>query len=99
VKPAGGASPKDLHATLEQAYAGEPFVHVLPFGKAPHSRHVRGSNMAQLGVVADRRPGRALVMSTTDNLVKGASGSAVQNMNLVAGFPETEGLLQLALFP
>ncbi len=99
VKPAGGASPKDLHAALDKAYAGEPFMRVLPFGKAPHSRHVRGSNMAQLGVVADRRPGRALVMSTTDNLVKGASGSAVQNMNLIAGFPETEGLLQLALFP
>jgi N-acetyl-gamma-glutamyl-phosphate reductase len=99
VRPANGAAPADLHAALETAYAGEPFMRVLPFGKAPHSRHVRGSNMAQLGIVADRRPGRAILMSTTDNLVKGASGSAVQNMHLVAGVPETLGLEQLALVP
>ncbi|MFD1331646.1 N-acetyl-gamma-glutamyl-phosphate reductase [Methylopila musalis] len=96
---AGGASAEDLHATFANAYAGEPFVAVLPFGRAPQSRHVRGSNRVQIGVVADRRPDRAIVLSTLDNLIKGASGQAVQNMNLVAGFDETEGLGQLALFP
>jgi N-acetyl-gamma-glutamyl-phosphate reductase len=99
VRPTNGFAASDLHKALSDAYAGEPFVRVLPLGKAPHSRHVRGSNMAQIGVVADRRPDRAIVICTTDNLVKGASGSAVQNMNLVCGFPETEGLEQLALFP
>jgi N-acetyl-gamma-glutamyl-phosphate reductase len=96
---AGGATAESLHQALAETYAGEPFVRVLPFGKAPQSRHVRGSNGAQLGVVADRGPDRAIVFSTLDNLVKGASGQAVQNMNLISGFPETEGLDQLAIFP
>ena len=68
-------------------------------GQVPQSRHVRGSNMVFLGVVADRVPGRAILISTLDNLVKGASGQAVQNMNLVMGFPETLGLEQIALMP
>lgn len=96
---AGGATAEALHAALQTAYWGEPFVTVLPFGKAPQSRHVRGSNNVQLGVAADREPDRAIVVSTLDNLVKGASGQAVQNMNLVVGFDETEGLRQLAIFP
>src|SRR5581483_6275698 len=53
------ASPQDIHALLLKAYAKEPFVHVLPFGIAPQTRHVRGSNMTFIGVVADRVPGRA----------------------------------------
>ena len=91
--------PEDLHALLAKAYADEPFVHVLPFGKLPQSRHVRGSNMTFIGVTADRVPGRAIIISTLDNLTKGASGQAVQNMNLMLGFPETAGLEQVALFP
>lgn len=94
-----GASPQDLHQILADQYRAEPFVHVLAFGEAPQSRFVRGSNMAMLGVVADRVSGRAIVLSTIDNLVKGASGQAVQNMNLVLGFPETLGLEQIALMP
>lgn len=94
-----GARAEDLHALLADYYKGEPFVHVMPFGQVPQSRHVRGSNMVMLGVVADRVPGRAIVISTLDNLVKGASGQAVQNMNLVLGFPETLGLEQIALMP
>jgi N-acetyl-gamma-glutamyl-phosphate reductase len=93
------AKPDDLQALLAKAYAGEPFVHVLPFGKLPQSRHVRGSNMTFIGVTADRVPGRAIIVSTLDNLTKGASGQAVQNMNLMLGFPETAGLEQVALFP
>ena len=94
-----GKTPEDLHAILEQAYGKEPFVHVLPFGKTPQTRHVRGSNMTFIGVAKDRAPGRAIVIAALDNLVKGASGQAVQNMNLVAGFPEWTGLEQEALFP
>jgi N-acetyl-gamma-glutamyl-phosphate reductase len=93
------ASPQDLHALLAKAYAQEPFVHVLPFGKLPQTRHVRGSNMTMIGVAADRVAGRAIIGSALDNLAKGASGQAVQNMNLMLDFPETAGLEQVALFP
>src|SRR5215212_7681761 len=94
-----GRTAQDLHAILAEAYGKEPFVHVLPFGETPHSRHVRGSNMTFIGVTADRIEGRAIIVSTLDNLVKGASGQAVQNMNLMLGFPEAMGLEQVALFP
>ena len=86
------ASPQDLHAMLTKSYTAEPFVHVLPFGALPQTRHVRGSNMTFIGVAADRIAGRAILGSALDNLTKGASGQAVQNMNLMLGFPETTGL-------
>jgi N-acetyl-gamma-glutamyl-phosphate reductase len=94
-----GRAPQDLHAILLKTYMKEPFVHVLPFGETPQTRHVRGSNMTFIGVAQDRIPGRAIVISALDNLVKGASGQAIQNMNLVMGWPETMGLEQVALFP
>ena len=94
-----GRSPEELHALLLKFYAKEPFVHVLPFGETPQTRHVRGSNMTFIGVAKDRIPGRAIVVSALDNLVKGASGQAIQNMNLILGYPETVGLEQVALFP
>jgi len=93
------ATAQDLHALLAKPYAPEPFVHVLPFGALPQTRHVRGSNMTFVGVAADRIAGRAIIGSALDNLTKGASGQAVQNMNLMLGFPETTGLEQIALFP
>jgi N-acetyl-gamma-glutamyl-phosphate reductase len=93
------ASPQDLHAILLKSYVKEPFVHVLPFGSLPATRHVRGSNMTFIGIAADRIPGRAIIGSALDNLTKGASGQAVQNMNLMLGYPETTGLEQVALFP
>ena len=99
VRGARGKSPEDLHATLLKFYANEPFVHVLPFGQTPQTRHIRGSNMTFIGVAKDRVPGRAIIVSALDNLVKGASGQAVQNMNLMLGYPETMGLEQVALFP
>jgi N-acetyl-gamma-glutamyl-phosphate reductase len=92
-------APENLHAILLKSYAQEPFVHVLPFGEMPHTRHVRGSNMTFIGVTKDRVEGRAIICSALDNLTKGASGQAVQNMNLMLGFPETLGLEQVALFP
>jgi N-acetyl-gamma-glutamyl-phosphate reductase len=94
-----GAAPEDLHAVLLKAYVNEPFVHVLPFGSVPQTRHVRGSNMTFIGVAADRIAGRAIIIAALDNLTKGASGQAVQNMNVMLGFPETMGLEQVALFP
>jgi N-acetyl-gamma-glutamyl-phosphate reductase len=99
VRGTGGKSPQDLHGILVQTYRDEPFVHVLPLGEMPQTRHVRGSNMTFIGVAPDRIKGRAIIGSALDNLVKGASGQAVQNMNLVLGFPETMGLEQVALFP
>ncbi len=93
------ASPQRLHALLLKSYAKEPFVHVLPFGAVPATRHVRGSNMTFIGVVADRIAGRAIIGAALDNLTKGASGQAVQNMNVMLGLPETMGLEQVALFP
>ncbi len=99
VRGRDGAAAADLHRILAQTYRDEPFVHVLPFGEMPQTRHVRGSNMTFIGTVADRISGRTIIGSALDNLVKGASGQAVQNMNLVLGFPETMGLEQVALFP
>jgi N-acetyl-gamma-glutamyl-phosphate reductase len=93
------ASAEDLHAILAKSYAQEPFVHILPFGEVPQTRHVRGSNMTFIGVAKDRMARRAVICSTLDNLTKGASGQAVQNMNLMLGFPETLGLEEVALFP
>jgi len=91
--------PESLHEILLKAYAKEAFVHVLPFGEMPQTRHVRGSNMTFIGVTKDRVAGRAIIGSALDNLVKGASGQAIQNMNLMLGFPEAAGLEQVALFP
>src|SRR6266581_3954545 len=93
------SSPEDLHAILSKAYAQEPFVHVLPYGRLPQTRHVRGSNMTFIGLTKDRIPGRVIICSALDNLTKGASGQAVQNMNVMLGLPETTGIDQVALFP
>jgi N-acetyl-gamma-glutamyl-phosphate reductase len=88
-----------IHAALAGAYRDEPFLIVLPYGEAPATRHVRGSNFVHLGVVPDRRPGRVMVFSTLDNLAKGSSGQALQNANLMLGLPETMGLMAAPLFP
>jgi N-acetyl-gamma-glutamyl-phosphate reductase len=93
------SSPEDLHAILSKAYAQEPFVHVLPYGRLPQTRHVRGSNMTFIGLTKDRIAGRAIIVSALDNLTKGASGQAVQNMNVMLGLPEATGVDQVALFP
>jgi N-acetyl-gamma-glutamyl-phosphate reductase len=88
-----------LHAAYQEFYRGEPFVRLLPSGQFPNVRNVRGSNFCDIGVSADPRTGRAVVVTAIDNLVKGASGQAVQNMNLMMGFEETEGLKFAGLFP
>jgi N-acetyl-gamma-glutamyl-phosphate reductase len=80
-------------------YRREPFVQVLPGGQYPQTVHVRGSNMCHISVELDERTGWVIVMSALDNLVKGASGEAVQNMNLMWGLNETAGLRGLPLYP
>ncbi len=99
VRMANGTGADDLRSALASRYEGEPFVRVLPNGAAPATRHVRGSNHCLIGVFADRVPGRAILLSAIDNLVKGASGQAIQNMNLMCGLDETIALEQEPLFP
>ena len=88
-----------LHNALVSCYADEPFIVVLPFGQLPAMSHVQGSNFCHIGVAGDRVPGRALVVSTLDNLNKGSSGQALQNANLMLGLPETQGLMLAPVFP
>jgi len=88
-----------IHAALVEQYQDEPFVEVLPLGQLPGMGHVTGSNICHLGVVGDRVPGRALVVSTLDNLCKGSSGQAMQNANLMLGEDETTGLMLAPVFP
>ncbi|NBR54297.1 MAG: N-acetyl-gamma-glutamyl-phosphate reductase, partial [Rhodobacteraceae bacterium] len=90
---------KAIHAALEARYADEPFIVVLPFGQLPGTGSVAGSNFCHIGVIGDRKPGRAMVVSTLDNLNKGSSGQAVQNANLMLGLDETAGLMLAPVFP
>jgi len=92
-------SSEALAALYREFYAGEPFVRILTNGNLPSTAYVRGSNFCDIAPLVDPRTGRIIVVSAIDNLVKGASGQAVQNMNLLCGFPETSGLEGLALFP
>ena len=91
--------PEDLQAELERRYLDEPFIKVLPFRSLPATRHVRGTNHCHIAVHPGRLPGRAILLSVTDNLVKGASGQALQNMNVMLDLNEIEGLEQAPLFP
>ena len=88
-----------VHDTLAAAYRSEPFIEVLPMGDAPSTRHVRGSNFCHIGVVADRRAGRTIVIAALDNLTKGSSGQALQNANLMLSLHETSGLMLAPVFP
>ena len=80
-------------------YKGEPFVRVLRAGQFPNLSSVVGSNFCDIGVTVDPRTGRLIVVSVIDNLIKGASGQAIQNMNLICGLDERTGLPGIALFP
>ncbi len=99
VRLVGGATADIAREVLAARYADEPFVRVAPAGTTPATRHVRGSNYCLIAVFADRIPGRAILIAAIDNLVKGASGQAVQNMNVMLDLPETAGLEQQPLFP
>ncbi|XP_020091344.1 probable N-acetyl-gamma-glutamyl-phosphate reductase, chloroplastic isoform X2 [Ananas comosus] len=99
VEMAPGVTTDDLYLELLSAYKDEVFVRLLERGVVPHTRHVRGSNYCFMNVFEDRIPGRAIIISVIDNLVKGASGQALQNLNLMMGFPENMGLDYQPLFP
>ncbi|MFA3915795.1 N-acetyl-gamma-glutamyl-phosphate reductase [Ruegeria hyattellae] len=91
--------PRSVYEALCWAYQNESFIEVLPFGEAPSTHHVRGSNFCHIGVAADRVERRAIVIGALDNLTKGSSGQALQNANLMLGEPETTGLMMAPLFP
>lgn len=97
--PTRAVTTDELVALYAAAYRDEPFVRPLSKGQLPCTAFVRGSNFCDIGVTVDSRTNRVIVVSAIDNLVKGASGQAVQNMNLLCGFPETQGLEGLALYP
>lgn len=89
----------DVQALYEQRYAGERFVDVMPAGSFPETRSVKGSNLCRIAVHRPQAGERVVILSVIDNLVKGASGQAVQNMNIMFGFPEDAGLQTVALIP
>ncbi|BCA79834.1 N-acetyl-gamma-glutamyl-phosphate reductase [Desulfuromonas sp. AOP6] len=89
----------ELVALFQDFYKNEPFVRIHPQGQFPDVSYVRGSNFCNIGLYADSRTGRVIVVSVIDNLVKGAAGQAVQNMNLMIGEKESLGLEALPLFP
>jgi N-acetyl-gamma-glutamyl-phosphate reductase len=97
--PTRTVTTEELVALYADVYKDEPFVRPLPKGQFPSTAFVRGSNFCDIGVTLDVRANRIVVVSAIDNLVKGASGQAIQNMNLVCGFSEILGLEGLALFP
>ncbi|XP_057818160.2 probable N-acetyl-gamma-glutamyl-phosphate reductase, chloroplastic isoform X2 [Cryptomeria japonica] len=99
VELASGVTRDDLYQHLSSIYEDEEFVILLQKGIAPHTRNVRGSNYCFINVFEDRIPGRAIIISVIDNLVKGASGQALQNLNLMMGYSENAGLLHQPLFP
>jgi N-acetyl-gamma-glutamyl-phosphate reductase len=89
----------DLQALFEHRYADEPFVDVLAAGSHPETRSVRGANICRLAVHQPRNSDTVVVLSAIDNLVKGASGQAVQNMNIMFGFDETTAINHIATLP
>lgn len=93
------ASIADLHRALGDFYADAAFIRVLELGQSPKTQNVFGTNNVEIAVFPDRLEGRAVVLCVTDNLLKGASGQAVQNMNLMFGFAKTAGLNRIALYP
>ena len=90
---------EEIHEIIAQKYENELFVRVLPLGQFPSLKAVVGSNFCDLGVEVDARTGRVIVVAAEDNLLKGASGQAIQNLNLMFGLEETAGLQSAAVFP
>ena len=88
-----------IRAAYDKYYQDEKFVRVLPEGVCPETKWVEGSNFVDVNVKVDTRTKRVIMMGAMDNLVKGAAGQAVQNMNLLFGLDETEGLRLVPVFP
>ena len=91
-QPARGVSTEDINVALKEAYAESVFVRLCPQDQPPDARNVRGTNYCDIGFKLDDRSNRLIIMSAIDNLVKGAAGQAVQNMNIMLGFDEASGL-------
>ena len=100
-KKADGTYPtyEEVKAVYDKYYKDETFVRVLPKGECPETKWIEGSNFVDVNFVIDERTGRIIMMGALDNLVKGAAGQAVQNMNLIFGLPENEGLMMVPMFP
>lgn len=100
-KKADGSLPsyEDLRAAYDKYYGKEKFIRILDKGVYPETKWVEGSNYVDIGFCIDERTGRVILLGAIDNLVKGAAGQAVQNMNLMFGFPEEEGLDLIPMFP
>jgi N-acetyl-gamma-glutamyl-phosphate reductase len=98
-KLSGDFSEEEIRSAYNKYYAGEQFVRVLEKGVCPETRWVEGSNYVDVNFVKDERTNRVVVMGAMDNLVKGAAGQAVQNMNLIMGLPENQGLMMPPVFP
>ena len=92
-KPAPGVTAAQIEATYREAYANCPFVRLLGLNQSPDTKHVAGTNFIDIGWSLDSRSGQLILMSAEDNIGKGASGQAVQNLNLICGFEETTGLI------
>lgn len=90
---------EELLNVFQESYREEPFIRVHSKGKLPNTKDVRGSNVCDIGAAVNELDGRAVVVTAIDNLVKGASGEAIQNMNIMLGYPETAGLDVMPLFP
>jgi len=93
------AETKAILAVYRKAFANEPFIRVLAEGKFPNVKNVRGTNLCDIGLVVNKRTNTLIIVTAIDNLMKGAAGQAVHNLNIMMGFKETEGLKDIALFP
>jgi N-acetyl-gamma-glutamyl-phosphate reductase len=94
-----GGSPRRIRETYASFYADHPFIRLLPAGRLPDVRSVRGTFFCDIALVPDPRTGRLIIVSSIDNLCRGASGQAVANANLMCGLPLGTGLAQAALVP
>ena len=93
--PAADSDVQDIIDCYMAVYSGRPFIRLCPMDRQPDTLHVRGTNYCDIGFKLDDRNNRLILISAIDNLVKGAAGQAVQNMNLMLGFDETAGLLNV----
>ncbi len=94
-----GGDAEVLYHIWRDVYADEPFIRLLPYEHTPATHHVRGSNTCHIGIVPGRTVGHAIIVSVIDNLIKGASGQAIQNMNIMFGLEETTGLDHTGMMP
>jgi N-acetyl-gamma-glutamyl-phosphate reductase len=94
-----GATAEQIQAVYEETFAGEPFVRVPPIGLTPGPKAVSGSNLCDVSIAVDTDNGRLVMVGSIDNLMKGQAGVALQNINLMFGFPETTGLERSPIYP